>query len=957
MQPFYIVVRLVGQAVLFLISLVVISGDAHSGIASLGKRWNTQRPLRVCFFGGKPNVREQVAKIANEWTDDTNIKFNFGPAPLFNDCDRAQMYDVRISFDRLGNWTYVGTDAKRVSIAEPTVNLQDIDTQVMERLRFTVLHQFGHVLGILHQEQDPGSDCHQEFDLRVLREFQASKKIQEEFFFAPDNGRYLATGFDRASVMRLFVDPALFKSGTSSSCYGPVVSDLSAGDRGIVRLLYPPRPPDVEDHRSVSVRLEGALAPQHYGSVLQSLNKAGKVQFKKHVPIEGPTVGDVIASENLAPKGIVTKTLEIFLCKTNPHICKESREIARWSNIPATINYRPDDTPCGSPALPKYIYCIPNVRLESSTFVATVGFNAKGESLSKIVVENLSGCENWNSECRSLIRSLNENYRQHFIDDDQLLPKSFNGPLKLPARSYRLVIQTESAEEQERIGKIVEQIVTARAQALRIPERSIGISITNSVGKPKSLGGKLYSEPITEYVQPLKAMGFPYKDETTEAELLTQLPAVTVAIWDTTVDESHCDLVRPGRRLIYRSLSHIAPAEKAPEAVGDCNSKRLSQQRSSERYDHGTHVAGVLAAQVNSKGIAGVNPGLRIWAWEVIEGSQFSKDSPNIVMKRDHPDLEFPKVINISQSYPISAGRPSDLQRILFGDNRLIQGLHNEMLIVAAAGTYEDDTGSRIGYETNTISECGVYPACWSNADGKPRAVISVVALNSRGDGLLNDEKEKPLSNYGQAFDVSAVGETVSTMHGNWFGVLRGSSFAAPYVTGLASLIYAKLENHNIHPKPMAVKQRILSSADILSSLKGVARFGRINFATALAFDRDIIEFKPSAECPDGCAILARIDRDVDESVRVEPGASDGVTKLATESKISFSNIRRLFRQDNDLFTIYYTESDRLKKLENAKLSMVSGAKIVVRENKVFSLDLLRLKNYVSCSFYPECPQ
>src|SRR5262249_14664302 len=148
----------------------------------------------------------------------------------------------------------------------------------------------------------------------------------EQNVFVPNNGRYIATGYDAESVMRLFLEPVFFKSGESSPCYGPRVNRLSSDDHKLAQLLYPPRPPDVKasDHSSyLSIRFEGALAPENYAFVLAALYDEGKISLKKHIPIEGTTVGDVIAAEGLAPKGVIPKALEQFLCTTNRHICQQ----------------------------------------------------------------------------------------------------------------------------------------------------------------------------------------------------------------------------------------------------------------------------------------------------------------------------------------------------------------------------------------------------------------------------------------------------------------------------------------------------------------------------------------------------------------------------------------------------------------------------------------------------------
>ena len=47
-----------------------------------------------------------------------------------------------------GSWSYLGTDATRVPKESFTMNLGFVD-------RPTVLHEFGHSLGLIHEHQSP----------------------------------------------------------------------------------------------------------------------------------------------------------------------------------------------------------------------------------------------------------------------------------------------------------------------------------------------------------------------------------------------------------------------------------------------------------------------------------------------------------------------------------------------------------------------------------------------------------------------------------------------------------------------------------------------------------------------------------------------------------------------------------------------------------------------------------
>jgi hypothetical protein len=106
--------------------------------------WENGARLRVRFLGGTKSVHEAVKKRALEWTRYANIHFEFVTDP-------DAKAEVRVSFDPAGgSWSYVGTDALAVPDKEPTMNLGWVD--------FNVVHEFGHVLGLIHETNNPNAN-------------------------------------------------------------------------------------------------------------------------------------------------------------------------------------------------------------------------------------------------------------------------------------------------------------------------------------------------------------------------------------------------------------------------------------------------------------------------------------------------------------------------------------------------------------------------------------------------------------------------------------------------------------------------------------------------------------------------------------------------------------------------------------------------------------------------------
>jgi hypothetical protein len=100
-------------------------------------------PLQQYFFDNPTiNIVDAVKKIIKERIQPlVSLKFVY-----VNDKEDS---DIRISFDsNAGAWSLVGTDCKKEDKNNATMNLGWFDVS-------TVIHEFGHVLGMIHEHQNP----------------------------------------------------------------------------------------------------------------------------------------------------------------------------------------------------------------------------------------------------------------------------------------------------------------------------------------------------------------------------------------------------------------------------------------------------------------------------------------------------------------------------------------------------------------------------------------------------------------------------------------------------------------------------------------------------------------------------------------------------------------------------------------------------------------------------------
>jgi hypothetical protein len=176
------------------------------------KLWASNATLNIYFFGGHDSRTDKVFNIASEWTNYCNIKFK--------QVDQIDESQVRISFSEPGSWSYIGTDSIGIPKNKPTVNFGWLNVGLPEsEYRQVVLHEFGHVLGLIHEHQNPSTSIkwnksivywfckfyfgwsNQETDNNIIQEFE---KTQTKY-----------TSVDKDSIMAYTIPPEFTMDGTT----------------------------------------------------------------------------------------------------------------------------------------------------------------------------------------------------------------------------------------------------------------------------------------------------------------------------------------------------------------------------------------------------------------------------------------------------------------------------------------------------------------------------------------------------------------------------------------------------------------------------------------------------------------------------------------------------------------------------------------------------------------------
>ena len=232
------------------------NSDSAKGLFSKLVVWPpSYAKLRVCFMGGSDQVNAAVAKVASTWNQvaDLSLKLDFGKMNSPRRCDpNGRESQIRVSYDQPGYWSQLGQNSIVYTAQnEASLNLQDFDKvsnpkMLMQgELKGTILHEFGHAFGLLHEHQSPVATCANEFNWDfIVKYLKGPPNNWDEdtikFNLAPYAGEDLMmTDFDPASIMLYSFPAEYYLNGPQSNCYiGQSNVDISAADKATVEYMY-----------------------------------------------------------------------------------------------------------------------------------------------------------------------------------------------------------------------------------------------------------------------------------------------------------------------------------------------------------------------------------------------------------------------------------------------------------------------------------------------------------------------------------------------------------------------------------------------------------------------------------------------------------------------------------------------------------------------------------------------
>lgn len=196
---------------------------------SKGVKWPQNHNIKIAFINGTKEQQEFVKKYAAIWDELTNLSFVYQDSLLGS--------EIRISFDPkqkaggsyVGYKDNIGQTGTTMWFWEPLGK----DGETRKPLTWqigTVRHEFGHMLGLVHEHLRSDSD---------IKWVDSAKRKGETNIIGPASlAKYLKTPYDRTSIMHYSVYSSDALDGTFFDPY-PLGGELSQIDKDFIQRVYP----------------------------------------------------------------------------------------------------------------------------------------------------------------------------------------------------------------------------------------------------------------------------------------------------------------------------------------------------------------------------------------------------------------------------------------------------------------------------------------------------------------------------------------------------------------------------------------------------------------------------------------------------------------------------------------------------------------------------------------------
>ncbi len=201
----------------------------QEAVSLVGKTWKPGSTIGVYFMDGTPLQRDKCRHWAETWLEFANLHFGWD----------AVSPEIQVSFRPGMSYSLLGTDCLSVRHG-PTLQLgwvTDQSDDVSDRA--VILHEFGHAIGLGHEQSHPDHDIawNKEAAEAYYRLNQGwdAHTVEANVFEVYSSSQVETTAYDRTSIMQYPVPDELTTDGRGIGFN----SELSAYDKEHISTIYP----------------------------------------------------------------------------------------------------------------------------------------------------------------------------------------------------------------------------------------------------------------------------------------------------------------------------------------------------------------------------------------------------------------------------------------------------------------------------------------------------------------------------------------------------------------------------------------------------------------------------------------------------------------------------------------------------------------------------------------------